>query len=168
MRRGRIANRGLNRREGLSATAAFARDSLQRGPAPRPIPYRPGAGAPSPNHPYDPLGHLVGGALAVRDPGYGGRRQPRNSRDGNWSRSSSHARQCPRERQLERTNGPTEGSRPQKAGPAEAKGLGGKNDCGLKSLRKEVVFAVKSCIRKRRDGGGRSGVARPERCGGGR
>jgi hypothetical protein len=45
----------------------------------------------------------------------------------------------------------------------------GNNDCGLKeSLRKEVVFAVSSCIRKRKDGGGRLGVARPERCGRGR
>jgi hypothetical protein len=56
-----------------------------------------------------------------------------------------------------------------RAAPAEAKGFGGNNDCGLrKSLRKEVVFAVSSCSRKRKDGGGRSGVARPDRCGRGR
>lgn len=36
------------------------------------------------------------------------------------------------------------------------------------SLRKEVVFAVSSCIRTRKDDGDRLGVARPEKCGRGR
>jgi hypothetical protein len=42
-------------------------------------------------------------------------------------------------------------------------GRSARNDCRLKkSLRKEVVFAVCSCTRTRKDGGDRLGVARPE------
>jgi hypothetical protein len=56
-----------------------------------------------------------------------------------------------------------------RAAPAGAKGFGGNNDCGLrKSLRKEVVFAVGKCMRKRKDGSGRLGVARPGKVGRGR
>jgi hypothetical protein len=91
-------------------------------------------------------------------------------RDGNGSRSQWHAHSSDHASEnFERTNDANDGSRPQEQHPPKQKGFGGNNDCGLrKSLRKEVVFAVGSCFRKRKDGGGRLGVARPEGCGRGR
>jgi hypothetical protein len=104
----------------------------------------------------------------IRDDG--GRRQPRCGRERKRIVQSSDASgRWSRERELRAHERRYRRFSSSRAGPVEAKGFGGNNDCGLKeSLRKEVVFAVGSCISTRKDGGGRLGVARPDRCGRGR
>ena len=114
-------------------------------------------------------GTSLRGALdaVIRDDG--GRRQPRDDRDGNGSRSQRHARTTDNASDsFGRTNGVANGSRPQEQHPPKQSASVAKTTAGSKSLRKEVVFAVGSCFRKRKDGGGRLGVARQERCGRGR